>query len=126
MDVKAVRFREPAMPDTEPKPESLPPDAPLRDRIIAAMRTVYDPEISVNIYDLGLIYAIDIDDQGQVEIAMTLTAPGCPVAGILPRQVEDAVREVDGVRDARVTLVWDPPWDQDRISDEAKLSLGLF
>jgi FeS assembly SUF system protein len=126
MDVKAVRFREPSTPDTEPTPESLPPDAPLRDRIIAAMRTVYDPEISVNIYDLGLIYAIDIDDQGQVAIDMTLTAPGCPVAGILPRQVEDAVRAVDGVREARVTLVWDPPWDQDRISDEAKLSLGLF
>ncbi|MCA1804099.1 MAG: SUF system Fe-S cluster assembly protein [Xanthomonadaceae bacterium] len=126
MDVKAVRFREPPTREAEPKPESLPPDAPLRDRIIAAMRTVYDPEIPVNIYDLGLIYAIDIDDQGQVEIAMTLTAPGCPVAGILPRQVEDAVRAVDGVHAARVTLVWDPPWDQDRISDEAKLSLGLF
>ncbi|HEY9150074.1 MAG TPA: SUF system Fe-S cluster assembly protein [Gammaproteobacteria bacterium] len=126
MDVKAVRFREPLAPDTEPKPASLPPDTPLRERIIAAMSTVYDPEIPVNIYDLGLIYAIDIDDKGKVDIDMTLTAPGCPVAGILPRQVEDAVRAVDGVQEARVTLVWDPPWDQDRISDEAKLSLGLF
>jgi FeS assembly SUF system protein len=104
----------------------VPPDAPLRERVIAAMRTVYDPEISVNIYDLGLIYRIDLDVQGMADIDMTLTAPGCPVAGILPRQVEDAVRTVDGVSEARVTLVWDPPWDQDRISDEAKLSLGLF
>ena len=125
MDVKAIRFREPLMPEPAPMTD-LPPGAPLHERVIAAMRTVYDPEISVNIYDLGLIYRIDIDADGKVDIDMTLTAPGCPVAGILPRQVEDAVRAVDGVREARVTLVWDPPWDQDRISDEAKLSLGLF
>jgi FeS assembly SUF system protein len=125
MDVKAIRFREPLMPEPASVP-NLPPDAPLHERVIAAMRTVYDPEISVNIYDLGLIYRIDIDEDGKVEFDMTLTAPGCPVAGILPRQVEDAVRAVDGVRDARVTLVWDPPWDQERISDEARLSLGLF
>ena len=125
MDVKAIRFREPRMPEPPSMPD-VPPDAPLRERVIAAMRTVYDPEISVNIYDLGLIYRIDLNEQGMADIDMTLTAPGCPVAGILPRQVEDAVRTVDGVSEARVTLVWDPPWDQDRISDEAKLSLGLF
>jgi FeS assembly SUF system protein len=124
MDVKAIRFRDPELPETAP--EHLPSDAPLRDRVIAAMRTVYDPEIPVNIYDLGLIYAIDIDEQGKIGIDMTLTAPGCPVAGILPGQVEEAVRAVDGVREVHVELVWDPPWDQDRISDEAKLSLGLF
>jgi FeS assembly SUF system protein len=126
MDVKAVRFRDPAIPEPAPQPENLSSDAPLRDRVIAAMRTVYDPEIPVNIYDLGLIYAIDIDEQGKIGIDMTLTAPGCPVAGILPGQVEEAVRAVDGVREVHVELVWDPPWDQDRISDEAKLSLGLF
>jgi FeS assembly SUF system protein len=126
MDVKAVRFRTPEASEPAREAEILPADAPLRDRIIAAMRTVYDPEISVNIYDLGLIYGIDIDAQGKVDIDMTLTAPGCPVAGILPGQVEDAVRVVDGVRSVHVELVWDPPWDQDRISDEAKLSLGLF
>jgi FeS assembly SUF system protein len=126
MDVKAVRFRTPEASEPAREAEILPADAPLRDRIIAAMRTVYDPEISVNIYDLGLIYGIDIDAQGKVDIDMTLTAPGCPVAGILPGQVEDAVRAVDGVRSVHVELVWDPPWDQDRISDEAKLSLGLF
>jgi FeS assembly SUF system protein len=126
MDVKAVRFRTPEASEPAREAEILPADAPLRDRIIAAMRTVYDPEISVNIYDLGLIYGIDIDAQGKVDIDMTLTAPGCPVAGILPVQVEDAVRAVNGVRSVHVELVWDPPWDQDRISDEAKLSLGLF
>ena len=128
MDVKAIRFQDPGTPVPEqPATRETPPaDACLEDRIIAAIRTVYDPEISVNIYDLGLIYGIDIDAQGDVAIDMTLTAPGCPVAGVLPRQVEDVVRQVEGVRNAQVTLVWDPPWDQDRISDEAKLTLGLF
>lgn len=110
----------PSMPDT------LPADATLEQRVIAAMRQVYDPEISVNIYDLGLIYDIQINQQQEVAIKMTLTAPGCPVAGILPGQVADAVRAVDGIQDAQVELVWDPPWDQDRISDEARLTLGLF
>lgn len=126
MDVKAVRFRNPEASEPIREVETLPADAPLRDRIIAAIRTVYDPEIPVNIYDLGLIYGIDIEEDGTVGIDMTLTAPGCPVAGILPGQVEDAVRAIDGVQAVHVELVWDPPWDQDRISDEAKLSLGLF
>ncbi len=107
-------------------PDALPADATLEQRVIAAMRQVYDPEISVNIYDLGLIYDLQINQQQEVAIKMTLTAPGCPVAGILPGQVADAVRAVDGIQDAQVELVWDPPWDQDRISDEAKLTLGLF
>ena len=98
----------------------------LQERIIDAIREVYDPEISINIYDLGLIYDIRIDGQGNVNIKMTLTAPGCPVAGILPGQVEAAVAGIQGVNDVAVDLVWDPPWNRDNISDEAKLSLGLL
>ncbi|RMG31657.1 MAG: SUF system Fe-S cluster assembly protein [Gammaproteobacteria bacterium] len=101
-------------------------DPGLRDRVVAALKTVRDPEIPVNIYDLGLVYGLEIDPEGRVSIRMTLTAPGCPVAGILPLQVEQAVRAVEGVNDVHVELVWDPPWTQDRISDEAKLELGLF
>jgi FeS assembly SUF system protein len=97
-----------------------------REAVIEAMRTVHDPEIPVNIYDLGLIYAVDIDEDGKVDIRMTLTAPGCPVAGILPGQVAAAVRQVEGVTDAKVELVWDPPWSMERMSDEAKLQLGMF
>lgn len=98
----------------------------LEEHVIAAMRTVHDPEISVNIYDLGLIYNIDINDQNEVFVDMTLTAPACPVAGILPGQVEAAIKQVDGVSDAHVELVWDPPWGRERISDEGKLAMGLF
>jgi FeS assembly SUF system protein len=103
-----------------------PADASLEVRIIASIRTVYDPEISVNIYDLGLIYGLDINARAEVSVRMTLTAPGCPVAGILPKQVASAIRAVEGVADARVELVWAPPWNQDCMSDEAKLVLGLF
>ena len=98
----------------------------LLDRIVAAIRTVYDPEISTNIYDLGLIYAIDMVGEHDIAIRMTLTAPGCPVAGILPGQVERAVESVDGVDRCHVELVWDPPWTKDRMSDEAKLELGML
>lgn len=94
--------------------------------IIAAMRTVHDPEIPINIYDLGLIYAIDAVGDSEIAVDMTLTAPGCPVAGILPGQVEKAVETVDGIERCKVRLVWDPPWTKDRMSDEAKLELGLF
>jgi FeS assembly SUF system protein len=124
MEVKPVWFRGHAGAVSEPA--GLPEDAPLEQRVIAAMRTVYDPEISVNIYDLGLIYDIQISQQADVFVKMTLTAPGCPVAGILPGQVESAIRAVNGVSDARVELVWDPPWSQDCMSDEARLTLGLF
>ncbi|HBH36150.1 MAG TPA: SUF system Fe-S cluster assembly protein [Gammaproteobacteria bacterium] len=108
------------------KAPELPEGSSLEEHVIAAMRTVHDPEISVNIYDLGLIYNIDINDQNEVFVDMTLTAPACPVAGILPGQVEAAIKQVDGVSDAHVELVWDPPWGRERISDEGKLAMGLF
>ncbi len=98
----------------------------LREPIIAALREVYDPEIPVNIYDLGLIYTIDIASDGDVAVQMTLTAPGCPVAGMMPLMVRDAVARVDGVGAVQVELVWSPPWNQDNMSDEARLQLGLL
>ena len=100
--------------------------ASLDDRIVAALREVYDPEIPVNIYDLGLIYRIDHDDMGVVEIDMTLTAPGCPVAQTFPGVVEAAVQNVEGVAAAEVELVWEPPWTPERMSEAAKLELGFF
>ena len=93
--------------------------------IIGALRTVHDPEIPVNIFDLGLIYRIDVKDRSVVELDMTLTAPGCPVAGEMLGWVKTAVSAVEGVVEARVNLVFDPPWDQSRMSEEAKLELGL-
>lgn len=98
----------------------------LRGRVVDALRQVYDPEIPVNIYDLGLIYDLDIDADGQVDIRMTLTAPACPVAQTFPAQVATAVEAVDGVRQAEVELVWDPPWDIHRASEAARLQLGFF
>ena len=99
----------------------------LRDEVVAMLRLIYDPEIPVNIYDLGLIYGLDIDEaKGKVDIRMTLTAPGCPVAASFPGTVEEAVRAVDGVEDVTVELVWDPPWSQERMSEAARLELGLL
>jgi FeS assembly SUF system protein len=98
----------------------------LRDEIVAVLRTIYDPEIDVNILDLGLIYALDIDEQGHVEIEMTLTAPACPVAGTFPSVVESRVNEVYGVKSVHVELVWEPPWSTDSMTDEVKLELGLL
>ena len=98
----------------------------LRDEIIAVLRTIYDPEIHVNILDLGLIYVLDIDEQGHVEIEMTLTAPACPVAGTFPSVVESRVNEVYGVKSVHVELVWEPPWSIDSMTDEVKLELGLL
>ena len=100
--------------------------ATLKAAVIDAIKTIYDPEIPVNIYDLGLIYDITIDDNFFVTVDMTLTAPACPVAEIMPGQVENVVKSVRGVSDAKVNLVWDPPWSQDSMSDEAKLELGLL
>jgi FeS assembly SUF system protein len=94
--------------------------------IIEALRTVYDPEIPVNIFELGLIYKIDVKENSDVEIDMTLTAPACPVAGEMPHWVEKAVSEVDGVGDVKVNLVFDPPWDPSKMSEEAKLELGFI
>lgn len=98
----------------------------LREPIIAALRTVHDPEIPVNLYDLGLIYRIEIAPNGDVAIDMTLTAPGCPVAGMMPMLVKRAVEQVEGVGEVEVHLVWDPPWSAERMSDEARLQLGLM
>jgi FeS assembly SUF system protein len=103
-----------------------PPDEQLREELIAALRTVYDPEIPVNIYDLGLIYALDIAPQGRVNIDMTLTAPACPVAETFPATVETRLLEVPGVNEVHVTLVWEPAWSTERMPDEVKLQLGLL
>ena len=98
----------------------------LEAKIIDALKTVYDPEIPVNIYDLGLIYTIDINDDGFVKVEMTLTAPGCPVAQTFPGVVENAVTSVAGVASATVELVWEPTWTTERMSEVAKLELGMF
>ena len=105
--------------------DAAPGDA-LRERVEDVLRTVYDPEIPVSIYELGLVYDIDITDEGVVRIEMTLTAPSCPVAGVIPGEVEAKVRAVEGVTDAEVELVWDPPWDASRMSEAARLELGIM
>ena len=106
----------------------LQPGLPVADReaVENAMRQVHDPEIPVNIYDLGLIYALDIHQDGSVAVEMTLTAPACPVAGEMPQQVAEAVAETEGVGEVQVTLTWDPPWTPERMSEDAKLALGMF
>ncbi len=98
----------------------------LTDDIVGALKTVYDPEIPADIYELGLIYKIDIDDERNVDVEMTLTAPGCPVAGEMPIWVENAVSSVDGVGQVRVDLVFDPPWTPERMSEEAQVAVGWF
>jgi FeS assembly SUF system protein len=98
----------------------------MTDDIVAALKTVYDPEIPADIYELGLIYKVDIADDRGVAIDMTLTAPGCPVAGEMPLWVENAVSAVPGVRDVKVSMVFDPPWDQSRMSDEARIALDMW
>jgi FeS assembly SUF system protein len=113
-------------PETQRTPrDNLDPQV-LKEQVIAAIRTVYDPEIPVNVYDLGLIYDLEWTGDGDVKIQMTLTAPACPVAGSLPAEVERAVARVPGVGSARVELVWDPPWSAERMSEEARLELGLL
>ena len=101
-------------------------DPELRDRVIAALKEIYDPEIPLNIYDLGLIYRIDIDPNTNASIDMTLTSPNCPVAESLPGEVENAAKAVDGIGDVQLELVWDPPWDMDRLGEAGRLELGLF
>ena len=98
----------------------------LFDTIVQAIRTVYDPEIPVNLYDLGLIYRISISDENEVEVDMTLTAPGCPVAGEMPGMVAEVIEPLPGIKTVDVQLVWDPPWDMSRLSDEARVDLGLI
>jgi FeS assembly SUF system protein len=117
---------DPADPDL--KPSAIPPDelATLTDDIIAALKSVYDPEIPVDVYELGLIYKVDVSDDRDVLIDMTLTAPGCPVAGTMPEMVADAVRSVDGVGDVKVNMTFDPPWDASLMSDEARVALNMY
>jgi len=98
----------------------------LTDQLIEKLKTVFDPEIPVDIYELGLVYKVDVSDDKDVAIDMTLTAPGCPVAGEMPGWVEDAVKEIPEIRSVKVDLVFDPPWDPSRMSDEAKLALNMF
>jgi len=106
------------------KPSST--EHPLYDSIVEACRTVFDPEIPVNIYDLGLIYTIEIGPESEVDVIMTLTAPGCPVAGDMPGWVADAIEPLDGVKQVTVDLTWEPPWGMDMMSDEARLELGFM
>ena len=101
-------------------------DKALKEAVIAALKTVFDPEIPVNIYDLGLIYDVAIQENKDVHIQMTLTSPGCPVAQTFPGTVEQAVNQVEDVHDCTVELVWDPPWTQERMTEAARLELGMF
>jgi len=107
-------------------PDGSAEPAPTEDAIIAAAASVYDPEIPVNIYELGLIYLIDIHDDGAVKVEMTLTAPACPSAQELPEQVQNAILAVPGVTSCHVETVWDPPWDPSRMTEEARLQLNMF
>lgn len=118
-----------ASPEPEEAAGSAIPQAELNritDDLIAAFKSVYDPEIPVDIYELGLIYKVDIDDYRKVDIDMTLTAPGCPVAGDMPGWIENAARTVEGITDVEVRLTFDPPWDPSRMSDEARLALNML
>lgn len=115
-----------AVSDAKPSQMSQDELNALTDDIIAALKSVYDPEIPVDIYELGLIYRIDIDDERVVDVDMTLTAPACPVAGEMPIWVENAVSSVPGVQNARVNMVFDPPWDPSRMSDEARAELNMW
>ena len=111
------------------KPETVPAGAPggeIYEAVVTALKEIYDPEIPVNIYDLGLIYGVEVDDEAGVVVTMTLTTPHCPVAETMPGEVELRAASVPGVRDAEVNLVWDPPWGPDKMTDEARLELGLL
>ncbi len=113
---------------SEPQAAALPQAEldKLTEDLIAALKTVFDPEIPVDVYELGLIYKVDLSDDKDVLIDMTLTAPGCPVAGEMPGWIEDAVMTVPGIKSARANLVFEPPWDPSKMSDEAKLALNMF
>ncbi|MEL7114412.1 MAG: SUF system Fe-S cluster assembly protein [Pseudomonadota bacterium] len=118
--------------ETPPEPEGLPlikpssTDHPLFDQVVEACRSVFDPEIPVNIYELGLVYTIEINEENEVNVIMTLTAPGCPVAGEMPGWVADAIEPLPGVKQVDVDLTWEPPWGMDMMSDEARLELGFL
>jgi FeS assembly SUF system protein len=117
-----------AVPEGEEKPSVIPQEEldRITDDLIQSLKTVYDPEIPVDVYELGLIYKVDINDERHVDIEMTLTAPACPVAGEMPGWVEDAARKVAGVKSAKASIVFDPPWDPSRMSDEARLQLNML
>lgn len=111
------------------KPEGLAPGEPggdLYESVIEALKDIYDPEIPVNIYDLGLIYGVDVSDEADVAVTMTLTTPHCPVAETMPGEIELRIGSIPGVRDAEVNVTWDPPWDPAKMSDEARLELGML
>jgi|SRR5271166_1016811 len=126
IDDRRLDLTSPTLAAGDPQASPARGSSSLTDRIIAALRTVHDPEIPVNIYDLGLIYRIEPKRQGLVEIEMTLTAPGCPVAGEMLKWVETAVSGVEGVGTVDVNLVFDPPWDKSRMSEDVQLELGLI
>ncbi len=127
-DLKSPIADAPPPTEGEEKPSAIPQDEldRITDDLIQEFKKVYDPEIPVDIYELGLIYKVDINDDRHVDIEMTLTAPACPVAGEMPGWVEDAARRVEGVRSAKATIVFDPPWDPSRMSDEARLQLNML
>ncbi len=116
----------PMTPVTSWTPDGETPPRLTEDAVITAIATVYDPEIPVNIYELGLIYAVEIAEAGDVKVEMTLTAPACPSAQELPEMVRDAIAKLDGVGQVDVEIVWDPPWDPSRMSEDARLSLNMF
>ena len=130
MDDQTIQTNEAAAPAAAaPVADSAIPReelARMTDDIVAALKTVYDPEIPADIYELGLIYRVDVEDDRTVKIEMTLTAPGCPVAGEMPGWVENAVRGVEGVMDVEVEMTFDPPWTPDRMSEEAQIAVGLY
>jgi len=114
------------MQDTPREGPAARPEERIRADVIQALKSCYDPEIPVDIYELGLVYGVDVDERGRVKVRMTLTSPACPVAGSLPGEVEQKVRSVPGVSSASIELVWDPPWDREMMSEAAKLQLGFF
>jgi len=124
----------PPTPATSPAPAAAAgaasalgaPKADLKEQVVDVLQGVYDPEIPVNIYDLGLVYDVDVTPEGDVHIRMTLTSPACPVAGTLPPEVEQKVKTVAGVRSVKVEVVWDPPWDKSKLSEAARLQLGFM
>jgi len=128
MPVEAIGGEQQAAPQGDSAPGKLPEEeiARLTDDIIAALKTVYDPEIPADIYELGLIYRVELEDDRSVKIDMTLTAPACPVAGEMPIWVENAVSAVEGVGPVEVNMVFDPPWDMSRMSDEARAALNMW
>ena len=127
MSDDATKTETPVHAAWTPEGEVKPPVQPVsEDAVIGAISTVFDPEIPVDIYQLGLIYAIEIGDDGKVKVEMTLTTPSCPSAQELPNQVDEAVRALDGVSEVLVEVVWDPPWDHSRMSEDARLALNMF